>query len=62
MFRPTAIVIDAFVENVLETYDRLYPHPDPMHRQVLLQVDGVRKGSFDPIAQFGSEFDVQAMG
>ena len=38
MFRPTAIVIDAFVENVLETYDRLYPHPDPMHRQVLLQV------------------------
>ncbi|MEQ9642569.1 MAG: metal-dependent phosphohydrolase [Alphaproteobacteria bacterium] len=38
MFRPAAIVIDAFVDRVLETYDRLYPHPDLAHRQALLQV------------------------
>lgn len=38
MFRPTAIVIDAFVDRVLDTYDRLFPYADPSHRQTLLQV------------------------
>ena len=38
MFRPAAIVIEAFVAQVLASYDRLYPSADPAHRQALLQV------------------------
>lgn len=38
MFRPTAIVIDAFVPRVLAEYDQLFPHGDPAHREALLQV------------------------
>lgn len=38
MFRPTAIIIDAFVDDVTRAYDRMFPDADPTHRQALILV------------------------